>query len=50
MPKEGRSKEKILAVGYGVGLSWSSAVFDLDADTPLLHSIYDKTILESEQS
>ena len=50
MPREGRSKEKILSIGYGVGLSWSSAVFDLDPDVHLMHSIYQPAESEVEQA
>jgi 3-oxoacyl-[acyl-carrier-protein] synthase-3 len=38
---ERRSKEaKVMAVGYGVGLSWGSALFSMPADAPLIHAIY----------
>ena len=40
MPREGRDREKIFSIGYGVGLSWSSAVFDLAPDAQLMHSVY----------
>lgn len=48
MPREGRSKEKILSIGYGVGLSWSSAVFDLDPEVHLMHSIFHPAASEAE--
>jgi len=38
---------RIMALGYGVGLSWGSAVFNLAADAPLLHSDYSGTVPRS---
>lgn len=34
----------VMALGYGVGLSWGSAVFYLDAGIPILHSDYLGTV------
>lgn len=31
---------KLMMLGYGVGLSWASAMIDLDPDVPLLHADY----------
>jgi 3-oxoacyl-[acyl-carrier-protein] synthase-3 len=50
LPATGRRKEKLFSIGYGVGLSWSSAVFDLEPDTPLLHSVYPETQSEVEET
>lgn len=50
LPANGRDREKLFSIGYGVGLSWSSAIFDLDPDTPLLHSVYPETNSEPEES
>ena len=35
---------RVMALGYGVGLSWSAAVASLDATTPLLHGDYTGTV------
>lgn len=32
---------RLMLLGYGVGLSWASAVVQLDADAPLLHAVYE---------
>lgn len=37
VPPAARGPARVMAVGYGVGLSWGAAVFDLAADTVLLH-------------
>lgn len=34
----------ILAIGYGVGLSWSASLFDLEPHVVLTHSVYDSSI------
>lgn len=34
---------KVMLLGFGVGLSWGSALLDLDADVPLLHADYQGT-------
>ena len=31
---------RVMFLGYGVGLSWGAAVMHLDADVPLIHSLY----------
>lgn len=41
LDEDRKDPARILALGYGVGLSWSSALFDLARDAPLLHSVYD---------
>jgi 3-oxoacyl-[acyl-carrier-protein] synthase III len=38
LPQERSTSLKALLLGYGVGLSWGSALIDLPADAPLLHS------------
>lgn len=32
--------QTVMLVGYGVGLSWASALLTLDAQAPLLHAVY----------
>jgi len=41
LPQARAEPVTVMAIGYGVGLSWGSAVFDLDARAPLLHADYD---------
>jgi 3-oxoacyl-[acyl-carrier-protein] synthase III len=38
---------RVMALGYGVGLSWGSAVFNLAPGAPLLHSVYSGEVLRS---
>ena len=38
---------RVMALGYGVGLSWGSAVFNLAPNAPLLHSEYSGGVLRS---
>lgn len=35
---------RVMMLGYGVGLSWGSALLDLDAGVRLLHSDYDRSM------
>ncbi len=49
VPVERNSTARLLAIGYGVGLSWSCALFDLDPTVPLTHSIYDAPIPSVER-
>lgn len=39
-PLASRSSMRMMAVGYGVGLSWSSALFEFHKDSVLLHREY----------
>lgn len=36
-----KTPRSVMLIGYGVGLSWASAVLTLDADVVLLHDTYD---------
>lgn len=38
------STARLMTVGYGVGLSWSGSLFDLDPAVPLIHSVFDHSI------
>ncbi len=40
---------KLMMLGYGVGLSWASALVDLDPDAPLLHVDYVDTLPRRER-
>jgi 3-oxoacyl-[acyl-carrier-protein] synthase-3 len=40
IPAETREDCRVMALGYGVGLSWGSAIAQLDAAAPLLHADY----------
>jgi 3-oxoacyl-[acyl-carrier-protein] synthase-3 len=40
IPAAGREDCRVMALGYGVGLSWGSAIAQLDAKAPLLHTTY----------
>ncbi|MFO1217445.1 MAG: ketoacyl-ACP synthase III [Burkholderiaceae bacterium] len=44
LPAERSARMKLMMLGYGVGLSWASAVVDLDPDAPLLHTDYSGTL------
>jgi 3-oxoacyl-[acyl-carrier-protein] synthase-3 len=35
-----RKAWRVMMLGYGVGLSWGSALLEIDADVPLLHGAY----------
>lgn len=37
---ERAARQKLMLLGYGVGLSWGAAVIDLDPGVPLLHADY----------
>jgi 3-oxoacyl-[acyl-carrier-protein] synthase-3 len=41
LPEERKEPSRLLSIGYGVGLSWSASLFDLDPEVPLLHSLYE---------
>jgi 3-oxoacyl-[acyl-carrier-protein] synthase III len=41
LPAERAASQKLMLLGYGVGLSWGAAVVDLDPGVPLLHADYD---------
>jgi 3-oxoacyl-[acyl-carrier-protein] synthase-3 len=43
IPAQRPSDSRILAIGYGVGLSWSASLFDLEATVSLTHSVYDSS-------
>jgi 3-oxoacyl-[acyl-carrier-protein] synthase III len=38
-----RKAWRVMMLGYGVGLSWGSALLEIDADVPLLHAAYSGT-------
>jgi 3-oxoacyl-[acyl-carrier-protein] synthase-3 len=40
VPVDKRGAARLMLVGYGVGLSWGSAIVNVDAATVLLHSDY----------
>lgn len=40
VPPERSAPMKLMMLGYGVGLSWGSAMVNLDPDVPLLHADY----------
>lgn len=40
VPSAARGAARLMMLGYGVGLSWGSAIVDIDASTVLLHSSY----------
>lgn len=40
VPAAREARMKLMMLGYGVGLSWASAMIDLEADVPLLHADY----------
>ena len=40
LPLVGRADARVMMVGYGVGLSWGSAIVRLDGNTPLDHILY----------
>jgi 3-oxoacyl-[acyl-carrier-protein] synthase-3 len=44
IPTENRSSARVMALGYGVGLSWGAAVARIGVDTVLVHSDYDGTM------
>lgn len=44
IPAERESGARLLSIGYGVGLSWSASLFDLDPSVPLTHSAFDNSI------
>jgi 3-oxoacyl-[acyl-carrier-protein] synthase-3 len=44
VPTENRSSARVMALGYGVGLSWGAAVARIGVDTVLVHSDYDGTM------
>ena len=46
IPRDRDGPKRVCAVGYGVGLSWASALFDLDPGAHLLHSIYESAASE----
>lgn len=37
---ENRGPQRLMMVGYGVGLSWGAAIMDLPAEAALIHSAY----------
>lgn len=39
-PDGARAPAHVMAIGYGVGLSWGSALLQVAADVPLLHDVY----------
>ena len=39
-----RKARRVMMVGYGVGLSWGSALVELNADAPLTHATYSGTV------
>lgn len=36
--------QKVMMLGYGVGLSWGAAIMNLGADVPLLHGLYEPAV------
>ncbi len=40
LPSSGRDASRVMALGYGVGLSWGAAIVNLGAESPLLHCSY----------
>jgi len=40
VPQAERRSARVMTLGYGVGLSWGSALFEVEAEAPLLHSVY----------
>ena len=40
LPAVDRDASRVMALGYGVGLSWGAAIVNLGAETPLLHCNY----------
>lgn len=44
VPAERPAAVKLMAIGYGVGLSWGSALVELDAAAPLLHGHFTGTL------
>lgn len=40
VPADDRRNARVMALGYGVGLSWGAALFEVPADAPLLHANY----------
>jgi 3-oxoacyl-[acyl-carrier-protein] synthase-3 len=45
LPVGGRTAAcRLMMLGYGVGLSWGSALVELPPDAPLLHATYDGTV------
>jgi len=44
IPPDRAAGAKLLSIGYGVGLSWSASVFDLQPAVFLSHSVYDHSI------
>jgi 3-oxoacyl-[acyl-carrier-protein] synthase-3 len=38
------SSRRVMMLGYGVGLSWSAAIAQLQPDVPLLHGLYTGTV------
>ena len=44
VPEAGRTACRVMLLGYGVGLSWGAAIVQIDAQTPLLHSLYNGAV------
>lgn len=40
VPASARDRARLMAIGYGVGLSWGSALFEIDGDVPVMHGDY----------
>lgn len=50
IPKQRNGDQSLFAIGYGVGLSWSGALFDLGSGVPLSHTEYDGSFPAMEGS
>jgi len=48
IPPESAAGARLLSIGYGVGLSWSASLFDLEPSVVLTHSVYENLIPASE--
>jgi 3-oxoacyl-[acyl-carrier-protein] synthase-3 len=48
VPAERSAPMKLMLLGYGVGLSWGSAMVNLDPDVPLLHADYSGAVAKRQ--